>query len=149
MEENTKLQIFVLSGISALLAAIGVILAFAPVTINYNTPQDEPKISELAKEHCMVDQMRTYNTHREAIIDESYSRKEIQGFNRQATKILLTIAALPLAAVTLLFFLGIYEGSGIKGYFAARAEYWKQRSKKESKILDELIELQKKISGVE
>lgn len=138
-------------GITAAIISLtaGTILSFIPANEPFNTLADEAKITELAKERCALNQQRSYSFHRDDVIDEIYSRKTVQGFNRLGTKICLTLGGAAGLAALFFSFCGVWSDWSIKGYFKARADYWNNRSKKEGKVLDELIELQRKISNIE
>ena len=62
-------------------------------------------------------------------------------------KTILTVAAIP-ASLSFYFWICFFLGEvNLGSYLAARAEYLKERQRKEHKILDQLLELQVKISG--
>lgn len=134
MSEDSKIGTIVCLVIAAALAAVGVMLSFFPVKIETNTVQDEPKVMELTKELCVVNPKFYFDYNRDLVIKRYYSKEEVRGFDRLATKVLLIISIFPALIGMLLFLMGFMDGLGLKSYFSARAEYWKKRGNKESEL---------------
>ena len=129
------------------LCAVASIVSIFPSTVNTNTMADEPKILALTIPYTNSDGQRYFAVYRDKIIEEFYTTKVYPGFNSLAPKIILTIAAIP-ASISIYFWLAFFLGEvNLGGYLRARAEYLQEKTRRERKVLDQLLELQVKISG--
>ena len=133
-------------------AVIGFVFYVIPEDKVVITEADEPKIVEMATERVKFaapeDKQTAFGYARRAVINEFYTQEVSQNFGPGA-KISFFISA---ALFTLIFFSLVFEligGLKMDRYFAAKADYWKNRKTKEDKVLAELLELQRKISKVE
>ena len=133
-------------------AVIGFVFYAIPEDKVVITAADEPKIVEMATERvkfaAQEDKQTAFWYARRAIISELYTQEAPSHFGPGA-KISFFISA---ALFALIFFSLVSELIGdlkIDRYFAAKADYWKNRKTKEDKVLAELLELQRKISKIE
>jgi len=145
MNQDTKELTFGFFILSIICVVIGIGCGLIPSEYRINTLADEPKIFEMAKARSEIKGAYDFDWQRTEIINQLYSKREVEGLGKTSAKIWLAIAAVPLFAGLFILIGGIWQ-SDLGNYWKARAQYWQNKTKSERKVLDDLLVLQRKIA---